>query len=758
MKRRRHSLQVSTFPFLAVLLCAMGSLILLLLVIDRRAKVVMRAKALAAIRQMEAEDAKDSGARAAEWEQRRRALHEKLQQQRQELQNQSATAERQLDAAIHEFQTEQAQIPALEHQLQAEKDNLLRQERAVASALQEAKQKREQSQATSAELTRLSGELLKLEQTLDDIKTLRQRQQQTYSLVPYRGRRGDNRQPIYLECAKESLIFHPDRMTLAATDSSGSAVLDEVERRIKRRQPTSGSESAKEGTPYLLLLVRPNGIVTYYRTLAALRNLKVDFGYEFVESDWVLDFPRDDKATQPWMMAGAAPSQSEGHKPREPAQRSPEPAIAQGGRQGPNAWEGGELAAGPPGLSGSPGNVRMGGGDTGTGRETRGQVGNSPPQLQGLPGFPDSGDLYRLRHFASLPTSMGIDRLQKPGETAGNGSWGGGNFSTSPTISGALQERSGTPGVPKPGGSNFAVASGSGGRTESDDQQRGGSVGTGSSCERGELSPGVLASPQSAATPFSRDPIVERSPSGANASPFSNANSRTRMGPIPSEGADTSSRPARDSNLLSSKPLWPNGAAANGSSLANSAGAPSASSLLPHLGAPPSHGPGQSGSLAGGANRTQSSDPEEAGPETGSSSGLGQVDGPPQKKSSAAPVVHRYVGREWNIFIECGADHVIVYPGGSQVPATALAGRKNPQDRSLLQVIQQMIAHRQALIASSEAFKDSPTQSPQIRFLVRPNGLRTYFLAYPELAPLHLSMTRENLDANEDVVRHMMGR
>ena len=37
MRRRRQTLQVSTFPFLAVLLCAMGSLILLLLVIDRRA-------------------------------------------------------------------------------------------------------------------------------------------------------------------------------------------------------------------------------------------------------------------------------------------------------------------------------------------------------------------------------------------------------------------------------------------------------------------------------------------------------------------------------------------------------------------------------------------------------------------------------------------------------------------------------------------------------------------------------------------------
>ena len=36
MRSRRHKLQVSTFPFLAVLLCAMGALLLVLLVMDRR--------------------------------------------------------------------------------------------------------------------------------------------------------------------------------------------------------------------------------------------------------------------------------------------------------------------------------------------------------------------------------------------------------------------------------------------------------------------------------------------------------------------------------------------------------------------------------------------------------------------------------------------------------------------------------------------------------------------------------------------------
>ena len=38
MRRRRKHLEVSTFPFLAVLLCTMGSLILVLLAMDGKAR------------------------------------------------------------------------------------------------------------------------------------------------------------------------------------------------------------------------------------------------------------------------------------------------------------------------------------------------------------------------------------------------------------------------------------------------------------------------------------------------------------------------------------------------------------------------------------------------------------------------------------------------------------------------------------------------------------------------------------------------
>src|SRR5207237_7305841 len=89
MRRPRHKLQVSTFPFLAVLLGAMGALILLLLVMDRRSKVVARNRALEAhAAQVAAEraartkladrTAEEVAARCADWDMQRQKLHEML--------------------------------------------------------------------------------------------------------------------------------------------------------------------------------------------------------------------------------------------------------------------------------------------------------------------------------------------------------------------------------------------------------------------------------------------------------------------------------------------------------------------------------------------------------------------------------------------------------------------------------------------------------------------------------------------------------
>ena len=108
MRHRSRPLQVSTFPFLAVLLCTMGSLILLLLVIDRQAKAVARAKALRAAERAEAEDAQAAAARRAEFERRRLALHDFLRSQDEELETAIGKIKREQAAKREELEGQAA--------------------------------------------------------------------------------------------------------------------------------------------------------------------------------------------------------------------------------------------------------------------------------------------------------------------------------------------------------------------------------------------------------------------------------------------------------------------------------------------------------------------------------------------------------------------------------------------------------------------------------------------------------------------------
>src|SRR5437588_1656033 len=88
MRRARRKLQPNTFPFMAVLLCAMGSLILLLLILDRRAKVVALAKVEQSLRGAEdhkaqelAKARQDQAERDAEWQRQQEKVHAYLLQQ-----------------------------------------------------------------------------------------------------------------------------------------------------------------------------------------------------------------------------------------------------------------------------------------------------------------------------------------------------------------------------------------------------------------------------------------------------------------------------------------------------------------------------------------------------------------------------------------------------------------------------------------------------------------------------------------------------
>src|SRR5262249_8947552 len=97
---------------------------------------------------------------------------------------------------------------------------------------------------------------------------------------------GEDRRPLYIECAAAAITFQPDKKQLTSSDRAD--LRREIETRLAEQKQLAGAKSYQL---YLLLLVRPDGIERDYQAQSVLRDLKVDFGYEFIDADWVLAFP-----------------------------------------------------------------------------------------------------------------------------------------------------------------------------------------------------------------------------------------------------------------------------------------------------------------------------------------------------------------------------------------------------------------------------------------------------------------------------------
>jgi hypothetical protein len=115
------------------------------------------------------------------------------------------------------------------------------------------------------------------------------------------------------------------------------------------------------------------------------------------------------------------------------------------------------------------------------------------------------------------------------------------------------------------------------------------------------------------------------------------------------------------------------------------------------------------------------------------------------QQSRPAPRIVGLVGnRDWVIPIECVADGVVLHPARQKVALAELEAR---QSGNVLQAaVQQMIARRQGTVRPGE-----PPYRPQVRLLVRPDGLRAYYLAYPLLESLQVPITRQNLEREEEI-------
>jgi hypothetical protein len=274
MRRRRaptESASVSLFPFLAVLICTMGSLILLLVVIARQAR--LQASQVSTVAQSTMTDLQRA------WD----FLHERL----ATLRNLRASADDELSqrrAALRELATRSQQLEAELAELERARDLL--------------KHKRDSSES-EPELQQLTGRIAQLQKQLAEARRSAQSPSPSYAIVPYTGPNQTRRRPIYIECRRDRIVLQPEGVVLTERDFEGpldnsNALASAVRAAEQYLGRNSQSNLREAGEPYPLLLVRPDGINSYYVARAALRSWGSDFGYELIDEDWQLDFKGPD--------------------------------------------------------------------------------------------------------------------------------------------------------------------------------------------------------------------------------------------------------------------------------------------------------------------------------------------------------------------------------------------------------------------------------------------------------------------------------
>lgn len=734
MRRKRH-LKVETFPFLAVLLGAMGALILVLLVFDRRAKIVARAKATQAIAQSQAKEERRLADMHTEWLRKCQELHLRLEQEESEVRHRLQAAQAQIETGLADLKSEAERERWLQAQLQAERTALAMLELDLAAGRVRDSNSDQQTTRSREEAARLAAELAQLERALEQMKAAGRQAQQTYSVVPYKGKHGDNRRPIYVECASAGVVFHPDGLALTGSDFSRTDLRSEVEKRIGKQSPLGPTGRAEE-TAYLLLLVRPNGVMTYYHTMESLKGLPIAFGYELIDADWTLDFPKNesDAPGQPWMVGGRSPLPA--------ALATPLPGGTRQGR--------------PRGVAFGPG--RSEGDGTGTRPSRPGGIGTmarvggwteSPPGLSGAA----SSTPYLVPGVPGTRAGPGFPR--GTGERVNTGPPGNGQGTQAPG-QGPPGDRQGVgiasvgnPAAPATvgGQSPTGTAAASGGVAASGDGNTGGpngaplgsvqGTGTGEPGSGRASGPGTDEGPAAEAGSIFRvaTRATERPGLGgaAGATPATGFEDGEHAGTAGQANGTTAGQESRG----------PRGAGAAANSGAGATGSPSGGAAC-NSGcvdlSPSARQPGAPSSPSGEPGRSSDEPSLPAGsarPAAGERSGTRPAPRPVRLSST----------RDWSILVECTAGAVILYPGETRLSLSSLTLSRG-NDNPLVKAVRDLAGRRQTSVRPGEL-----PYRVQVRFLVRPDGLRSFHTAYPLLEPLGLPMARQDIDRSEEVRR-----
>ncbi|MDP6721303.1 MAG: hypothetical protein QGF59_21725, partial [Pirellulaceae bacterium] len=272
---RKTQITVSLFPFLAVLICMMGALIVLLVLVVQQARVY-------------ATVAMDDGPTAEELDQA-----EELKLARQDHQWRREILDQQRLEMTKKQADHRLELSHLEDHIRRLEEKWKRLQAEAKSLTASAESDVQSRENASEELARLRQAIGQAQQQLDEAKLAAEQHPRSFAIIPYRGPHGTQRRPIFIECTARGIVLQPEGLVITGADLNGPLgpgnPLDAALRATREYLAANGVVG-EAGEPYPLLVVRPDGTEAYGAARNAMKTWDDEFGYELVENTIELDW------------------------------------------------------------------------------------------------------------------------------------------------------------------------------------------------------------------------------------------------------------------------------------------------------------------------------------------------------------------------------------------------------------------------------------------------------------------------------------
>ncbi len=281
-KANEVSTPLSLFPFIGVLLSTMGALLVVLVAVSRSAHN-------SALRDVATQ-------RAAAQNTPRSADDEQDQRKLQEVQQYMTRLEEIENRAQQLLRDDQLKLSHAEDHMRRLQDQLSSLKAAAIELETMDKDHLDDRRQAEREVARLNDLIKDTKQRIESLRDSTATKKRSFAIIPYEGRNGTRRRPVYIECKADEVILQPEAITLTDQDfarpvDSGNplaAALRAIREQLVRE--AGGIAPSKQSEPYPLILIRPDGIGAYYAVREAIASWDADFGYEFVGDDWKLEF------------------------------------------------------------------------------------------------------------------------------------------------------------------------------------------------------------------------------------------------------------------------------------------------------------------------------------------------------------------------------------------------------------------------------------------------------------------------------------